>query len=177
MQAYGWISLVLCIFLIAISLAIVSLFFVQLAQDPNYSWVDLTMYAVLILFMILVIVLEAQNGTLMLDGRISAGASDVNDSCEQIMQKTHGLTDAMSISVSWRISLILAFIASAFVWAFVMMRIPKWQIFYLTMLLIFIIVYGFLSYYSYHLGGRTSQIVSKNLDIFWRKCQTTERPM
>lgn len=170
MQTCGWVSIVVCIALVLIALAVIVLFFVKICRDPMYGWSDIVMYGILLLFAIVVVVLEARNGTLVLDMSISSNSATLNDSCDVIMQKTQNLTDYMSILVSWRISFIVATIAAIFVWAFVMMRIPKWQIFYLTLLMVFVIVYGFMSYYSFHLGGRTSMVVSGNLNTFWRKC-------
>ena len=106
-----------------------------------------------------------------------------SDTCDILMQKIFKAAGAETNAVKWRKAFLLSVCAITAVWILVhspIMHIsttlgmspfslPKWQIFYLSVMVGFVVIMGSYLYYSYHVYGVAENWLKMSLTLLVQK--------
>jgi hypothetical protein len=78
-----------------------------------------------------------------------------HDTCSSLISKIKRITSAEERTIKWRRAFILAVGLSFGVWILVATPgcLPPWNKFYLSVIIMFAVLYFFFNYYSYHISG------------------------
>lgn len=74
------------------------------------------------------------------------------DSCEKLLQRIENAAGAERKSIKWRRAFVIASAAALFLWILLLTPgyLPKWTQFYLSVVIIFVVVRSQFAWYSYH---------------------------
>jgi hypothetical protein len=87
------------------------------------------------------------------------------DTCQKLIDKIYKAAGAEQATIKWRRSLILAVSIMAVMWILVGSpgHLPEWKIFYLSVLVSYVILFGSFNYYSYHVFGKAETWMKDSL--------------
>ncbi len=83
------------------------------------------------------------------------------DSYPVLLQKIDKASEASTHAIHWRRALVLSTGCAVLTWVFLMLpvhhKLPSWQLGYLFVGILFVVMYGNLEYYSYHVYQRAER--------------------
>lgn len=93
-----------------------------------------------------------------------------SDTSVAIIEKTVKAAAADINGVKWRISFILAILIAVLLWIFIFQMLPHWVILYLTVLIVFLVIYFYFSFAGFHIKNEVFKIIEGNLKILRNRC-------
>ena len=99
----------------------------------------------------------------------NGGLGKNTDTVSKLLDKIQLSSECDVNTVKWRRSLILSIIGIFLVYIIVLRRIPQGDEFFLSVLLMFIVIYGSFSYYQFHYNRYPTYNINKNLELIRSK--------
>lgn len=99
------------------------------------------------------------------------GMPKTEDTTSDTLDKIVYLSEIESRTVKWRRSLILSLVVMGIIYA-IGSKVPSMKDFFLTLIPVFVVVYGSFSYYQYHYYKFPQEFIKQNVDKLRKKIGT-----